>query len=103
VPSDRQKRAEQQRKRRQARLGASDTPPGEAPPAKHLPLRTPADALRALEEQMNLARADATASPQVRARTVAYIVMTGVKVMEVGQLAERLAAVEAALKLGPGG
>lgn len=103
MPSDREKRAEQQRRRRQARAGLAtdnDSPPDapEAPPVP-LPLRTPADALVALEEQLNLARADGRASPQVRARTVGYLVMTAVKVIEAASLADRLEEIERVLHL----
>src|SRR3954468_3880791 len=83
----------------EARAAWSDTPvaiPARVAPA---PVETPADLLAVLAEQINLARADAAAEPQERARTVAGLAAVAVRVMEAGEKEARLAAVERVLRL----
>lgn len=75
--------------------------PGANPPAvvAPLPLRNARDALAILGEQVNAVRADRHANTQGRARSVAYLIAVALKAIEVADLAERLEAVEAALKM----
>ena len=62
-----------------------------------MPLRTAADALLIVEEQVNLVRADMTAGPQLKGRTVAYRLTVGLRAIEVSELAARLAKLEKGL------
>ena len=64
-----------------------------------MPLRTPADLIAALAEQINAVRADANADPQDRARTVAGLAAVMLRAMEQGETQARLEAVERVLKL----
>ena len=59
------------------------------------PLRTAADALAVLREQMNEVRADRATGVQVRSRTITYILSIGLKAIELADLSERIAALEA--------
>lgn len=104
---DRARRAEK-RAAALVALPAGDEPPegapgepGANPPAvvAPLPLRNARDVLAALGEQLNLVRQDRHANTQGRARTVAYIAAVALKAVEISDLAERLEAVEAALKM----
>lgn len=110
---DPEKRREAQRRRRAAGRGTGPTDPprgitppdpeapvGGDPPAAVQPLRlrTPDDVLRALEESLNAVRADLVAGPQVKGRTVAYLLSVGLKAIEVGTLAARVEMLETVLK-----
>lgn len=84
---------------------AAEAPPGGAdpvvpsvPPVDPVPIRTAADALAVVAEQLNAARADPTAGVQTKARTVGYLVSAAaVKLIEMTDLAERVATLEARL------
>lgn len=93
---DPEKRREAERRRRAAKRGTA-LPPGANPPPPLPPiaLKSPADVLAMLEESVNLARADTAAGPQVRARTVGYLASVALRALEVGDLAERVKALEA--------
>jgi len=59
------------------------------------PFATARDILAVLWEQVNDCRADRTATVQARARTIGFLSQVGLKAVEVTDLAERLAVLEA--------
>ena len=67
--------------------------------AAPVPLDQPADVLAVLAEQVNAVRADATADPNERARTLGFLAGLALRAMEGRDLAARLEAVERVLKL----
>lgn len=68
-----------------------------------MPLRTAADALAILREQLNAVRADRAAGIQSKARSVTYIISVAMKAIEVADIAERLAAIERRAGIGVAG
>jgi hypothetical protein len=88
--------------RRVRRAGDPCTTPG----TTHVPvafrLRTAADVLALLEEQVAAARADATAGALEKARTLGYLATVSLKAIEAGNLAARIEMLESVLKLRNG-
>ena len=83
--------------KRAARVGDCPTP-GQTFVPLPFRLKTAADALKLLEEQVAAVRADPEAGTLERARCVGYLVGVALKAIEAGDLAARLEAVEAVLK-----
>ena len=79
------------------RTGQAQTPRQTAIPLPFR-LRTAADVLSLLEEQVGAVRADNSLSTVERARTSGYLAGVSLKAIEAGDLAARLEAVEATLK-----
>jgi hypothetical protein len=84
--------------RRLRRAGEPCTTPCTAPLPAEFRLRTAADVLAVLEEQVAAVRSDPHAGPLERARTVGYLAGVTLKAIEAGNLAARLEALEAVLK-----
>ena len=63
-----------------------------------LRLRTAADVLRLLEEQVEAVRAEQEAGTLEKARAVGYLAGVALKAIEAGNLAARIEALEAVLK-----
>ena len=70
-----------------------------AEPVAPLPVEHPSELLAVLAEQINAVRADHTAEPMERARTIGMLASVALRVVEANGLAERLEAVEKVLKL----
>ena len=92
--------AERKKRQRQDRQARLDGPPGGNPlpvnpPVEALPLRTAHHALDILREQINLVRADQSAGIQSRARSCAYLMSVALKAIDLTDLSERIAALEA--------
>ena len=83
--------------KRTARAGGGPTP-GQTLVPLPFRLKTAADALKLLEEQVAAVRDDPEAGTLERARCVGYLVGVALKAIEAGDLAARLEAVEAVLK-----
>jgi hypothetical protein len=84
--------------RRLRRAGDGCTTPvhPELPPAVRL--KTAADVLALLEEQVTAVRAAPGAGPLEKARTVGFLARVALRAIEAGDMAVRLEAVEAVLK-----
>jgi hypothetical protein len=84
--------------RRLRRAGDGCTTPvhPDIPPAVRL--KTAADVLALLEEQVSAVRAAPDAGPLEKARTVGFLAGVALRTIESGDLAARLEAVEAVLK-----
>lgn len=100
---DKAKRAEADRRRRQAqrltKLEAPGGPPDPAaiaPPVAPLPLTSAAEALVIIAAEVNAVRADAGTNAQARGRTVAYLIAVALRAIEVSDYGKRLDALEAA-------
>jgi hypothetical protein len=95
---DRERRAQYQRDyKRLRRIGDGQTPVHPAIPPE-VRLRTAADVLALLAEQVGAVRADPEAGTLEKARVVGYLAGIALKAIEAGDLAARLEAVEAVLK-----
>ena len=71
-----------------------------APPqAEPVPIRTPADVVALLAEQINSVRADHTSDPQDRARTIAGLATVALQAMKAAEMDARVEAVERMLRL----
>lgn len=81
---------------RLARLGRAAILPMAAPVAP-VRLRSSADVLALLEAETARVRADPTTDPVARARAVATVARVALAAIEAGQLAARVAALEAVL------
>jgi hypothetical protein len=92
-----QRRAYDRGYKRTARTGGGP-PPGQTRVPIPFRLKTAADVLALLEEQVGAVRADETLSTVERARTIGYLAGVSLKAIEAGDLAARLEAVEATLK-----
>ncbi len=68
-------------------------------PTEVVPFAKPDDVLAVLAEQVNAVRADASADPNERARTLGFLAGLALRAMEGRDLAARLEAVERVLKL----
>ena len=79
------------------RAGETQTP-GQTRVPIPFRLKTAADVLALLEEQVAAVRSDETVTTVERARTVGYLAGISLKAIEAGDLAARLEAVEAVLK-----
>jgi hypothetical protein len=84
--------------RRLRRSGDNCTTPG----TTHVPLpfrlKTAADVLNLLEEQVEAVRAEPEAGTLEKARTVGYLAGVALKAIEAGNLAARIEMLEAVLK-----
>ena len=80
------------------RAGAAQTPGQTAVPLPFR-LKTAADVLALLEEQVSAVRAEGAASTLEKARVVGYLAGIALRAIEAGDLAARLEAVEATLKV----
>lgn len=88
---------ERSRRRRAERRAGIDGPPEVIPTTPNIEpteLRTAADALAVLREQVNAVRTDPAAGVQTRARTVAYLMSIALRAIEVADLTARIAALE---------
>src|SRR5436305_11514952 len=65
-------------------------------------LKTAADVLALLEEQVSAVRSDQAAGTLEKARTIGYLMGISLKAIEAGNLAARIEALEAVLKQGNG-
>ena len=83
--------------KRTARVGGSLTPRQTLVPLPFR-LKTAADVLKLLEEQVAAVRGEANAGTLEKARCVGYLAGVALKAIEAGDLAARLEAVEAVLK-----
>jgi hypothetical protein len=82
---------------RMRRAGEAQTP-GQTLVPLPFRLKTAADVLALLEEQVAAVRGDDTLTTVERARTVGYLAGISLKAIEAGDLAARLEAVEGVLK-----
>jgi hypothetical protein len=80
--------------RRLLRPSANGTAPA-APPVR---LKTAADVLVLLEQQVNAVRADGEAGPLEKARVIGYLAGLGLRAVEAGNLEARIEMLEAVLK-----
>ena len=83
--------------KRTARAGGGPTP-GQTLVPLPFRLKTAADVLKLLEEQVAAVRDDPETGTLERARCVGYLVGVALKAIEAGDLAARLEAVESVLK-----
>jgi hypothetical protein len=72
-------------------------------PTSRQPLRSAADVVRLLEEQVETLRVDATITPLEQARAIGYLAGVARKAIETGNLAARLEMLERVLKQRSGG
>ena len=91
-------RAYQREYRRVRRAGDLCTTPGTTQIPVAFRLKTAADVLALLEEQVSAVRADPAAGTLEKARTLGYLATVSLRAIEVGSLAARLEALEAVLK-----
>ena len=95
---DPERQAQYQREyKRLRRVGSGGTPVHPAIPPE-VRLRTAADVLALLGEQVQAVRADPAAGALEKARTVGYLAGIALRAIEAGDLAARLEALEAVLK-----
>ena len=92
-----QARAYQREYGRLRRAGSTQTP-GQTLVPIPFRLKTAADVLALLEEQVAAVRAEEAATTLEKARVVGYLAGIALKAIEAGDLAARLEAVEATLK-----
>ncbi len=83
--------------KRMQRSGGGPTP-GQTLVPLPFRLKTAADVLKLLEEQVAAVRGDELAGTLEKARCIGYLAGTALKAIEAGDLAARLEAVEAVLK-----
>ena len=83
--------------KRTARTGGGP-PPSQTRVPIPFRLKTAADVLALLEEQVGAVRGDDTLTTVERARTVGYLAGVALKAIEAGDLAARVEAVESVLK-----
>jgi hypothetical protein len=84
--------------RRLRRGGEGCTTPCTSPVPLPFRLKTAADVLALLEEQVQAVRADAEATTLEKARVVGYLAGVSLKAIEAGNLAARIEMLEAILK-----
>src|SRR5262245_43013564 len=84
--------------RRTRRAGDGCTTPCTTPVPLPFRLRTAADVLSLLAEQVAAVRADAEAGTLEKARTLGYLATVSLKAIEAGNLAARLEALETVLR-----
>ena len=87
--------------RRLRRSGDNCTTPGTTPVPAAIRLKTAADVLALLEEQVSAVRSDADAGTLEKARTLGYLATISLKAIEAGDLTARLEALEAAARGTP--
>lgn len=86
--------------KRMERAGSSQTPSQTQVPAEFR-LKTARDVLDLLESQVGAVLADGEVGTLERARCIGYLAGISLKAIEAGDMAARLEAVEAALKIRP--
>jgi hypothetical protein len=84
--------------RRTRRAGDLCTTPGTTPVPLPFRLKTAADVLALLEEQVEAVRAEQEAGTLEKARTIGYLAGVALKAIEAGNLAARIEMLEAVLK-----
>jgi hypothetical protein len=84
--------------RRTRRAGDSCTTPGTTPLPLPFRLKTAADVLQLLEEQVEAVRAERKAGTLEKARTIGYLAGVALKAIEAGNLAARIEMLEMVLK-----
>ena len=89
-------RAYDRERKRQTRAGCPTPRPTLVP--MEFRLKTAADVLCVLEEQVGAVRSAPKLSVTERARTVAYLASVALRTIEAGDMAARLEALEAALR-----
>jgi hypothetical protein len=87
-------RAYQREYRRVRRAGDSCTTPGTTRVPVAFRLKTAADVLALLEEQVSAVRADPVAGTLEKARALGYLATVSLKAIEAGDLAARLEALD---------
>jgi hypothetical protein len=92
-----QRRAYDRERRRFARAGVSNPSPTRVPP--EIRIRVMADVLGLLERAVQLAELDEMARPLEQARALGFLAGVAVRAVEAADLAGRVEALEAALKL----
>lgn len=98
-----QAREYQREYRRTRRAGDLCTTPGTSPLPAEFRLRTAADVLDVLEEQVEKVRDDPDAGTLEKARTIGYLAGIALRAIEAGNIAARLEALETVLKQRPRG
>jgi hypothetical protein len=93
-----QARDYQREYRRTRRTGDGCTTPGTTPLPLLFRLKTAADVLQLLEEQVEAVRAEQEAGTLEKARVVGYLAGVALKAIETGNLAARIEMLEAVLK-----
>ncbi len=97
--SDPDKARDYQREyRRLRRTGDDCTTPSTTPVPLPFRLKTAADVLELLQEQVEAVRAEQEAGTLEKARVVGYLAGVALKAIEAGNLAARIEALEAVLK-----
>ena len=84
--------------RRTRRAGDNCTTPSTSPLPLPFRLKTAADVLRLLEEQVEAVRVEREAGTLEKARTIGYLAGVALKAIEAGNLAARIEMLEAVLK-----
>jgi hypothetical protein len=84
--------------RRTRRAGDSCTTPGTTPLPLPFRLKTAADVLQLLEEQVEAVRGEQEAGTLEKARTIGYLAGVALKAIEAGHLAARIEMLEMVLK-----
>lgn len=84
--------------RRLRRGGTGCTTPSTTQIPTEFRLKTAADVLALLQEQVNVVRADVEAGSLEKARTVGFLAGVALKAIEAGNLAARIESLEAVLK-----
>ena len=84
--------------RRTRRAGDSCTTPGTTPLPLPFRLKTAADVLQLLEEQVEAVRGEQEAGTLEKARTIGYLAGVALKAIEAGNLAARIEMLKAVLK-----
>jgi hypothetical protein len=84
--------------RRLRRTGGGCTSPCTTPIPVEFRLKTAADVLALLEEQVNAVRADPDSGTTEKARTVGFLAGVALRAIEAGNTAARIEALEAVLK-----
>jgi hypothetical protein len=93
-----QARDYQREYRRTRRAGDLCTTPGTTPIPLPFRLKTAADVLQLLEEQVEAVRAEASAGALEKARAIGYLAGIALRAIEAGNLAARIEMLEAVLK-----
>jgi hypothetical protein len=84
--------------RRTRRAGDACTTPGTTPIPREFRLKTAADVVALLEEQIGAVRADRKAGTLEKARAIGYLAGITLKAIDAGNLAARIEMLEAVLK-----
>jgi hypothetical protein len=84
--------------RRTRRAGDSCTTPGTTPLPLPFRLKTAADVLQLLEEQVEAVRTEKEAGTLEKARAIGYLAGVSLKAIEAGNLAARIEMLETVLK-----